>query len=83
MRRRDHPNQPHRHFAGVGAAVDIGAFQGNAIACACQHKGTSWRSIQFVSDQANGDAPADWQANVRRGKQLFVPWLIGEVLAHT
>ena len=32
MRRGNHPNDAHRHVARVGAAVDIGAFEGKAIA---------------------------------------------------
>ena len=60
--------------------VDMELF---AIASACQHQGTPWRSMKFVSDQANGDSPADWQANVRRGEELFVRWFFDEFLART
>jgi len=60
--------------------VDMELF---AIASACQHQGTPWRSMKFVSDQANGDSPADWQANVRRGEELFVRWFFDEFLAQT
>ena len=58
--------------------VDMELF---AIASACQHQGTPWRSMKFISDQANGGAPTDWQANVRRGEQLFVRWFFHEFLA--
>lgn len=62
--------------AGI-QVVDMELF---AIASACQRLGTPWRSMKFVSDQANGDAPADWQANVRRGEELFVRWFFEEFL---
>ena len=60
--------------------VDMELF---AIASVCQHQGTPWRSMKFISDQANGDSPTDWQANVRRGQELFVPWFFDEFLAQT
>ena len=60
--------------------VDMELF---AIASACQHQGTPWRSMKFISDQANGDSPTDWQANVRRGEELFVHWFFDEFLAQT
>lgn len=57
--------------------VDMELF---AIASACQRMNVAWRSMKFISDQANGDSPADWQANVRRGEQLFVRWFCDEFL---
>lgn len=58
--------------------VDMELF---AIASACQRMGTPWRSMKFVSDQANGASPSDWQANVRRGEKLFVQWFLDEFLS--
>ncbi len=43
-----------------------------AITYAGKHQRTPWRSMKLISDQASGDSPADLQANVRRGEQLFV-----------
>jgi nucleoside phosphorylase len=63
--------------------VHISAFEGKVVADACQHKGTPWRRMKFVSDQANGDSPTAWQANVRRGEQLFVRWFFVDFLAQT
>ena len=60
--------------------VDMELF---AIASACQTQGTPWRSMKFISDQANGGAPTDWQANVRLGEKLFVRWFFDEFLART
>ena len=39
--------------------------------------------MKFISDQANGDSPTDWQANVRLGEKLFVRWFFDEFLAQT
>jgi len=58
--------------------VDMELF---AIASACQHQGVSWRAMKFISDQANVDSPNHWQANVRRGEELFAQWFFDEFLA--
>jgi len=60
--------------------VDMELF---AIASACHHQSTPWRSMKFISDQANSDSPTDWQANVRRGEELFIRWFFDEFLAKT
>jgi nucleoside phosphorylase len=83
MRRHDHPDNPYRHLTGIGAAMHIGAFEGKAVARACQHKDTPWRRMKFISGQANGNSPTDWQANVRRGEQLFVQWFFDDFWAQT
>ena len=65
------------------AGIDLVDMELFAIASACQRQGTPWRSMKFISDQANGDSPAEWQANVRRGEQLFVRWFFDEFLVQT
>lgn len=45
-----------------------------AVASVCARENVAWRALKFVSDDANGDSASDWQANVRRGEQLFVDW---------
>jgi adenosylhomocysteine nucleosidase len=51
-----------------------------AVASVCARENVAWRSIKFVSDDANGDSAQDWQANVRRGEQLFVDWFLAQRL---
>ena len=52
--------------------VDMEAF---ALARACRRAGVPFRALKFVSDAADGDAPADWEANKARGAEMFVNWL--------
>ena len=47
-----------------------------AVASVCARESVAWRAIKFVSDDANDDSANDWQANVRRGEQLFVDWFL-------
>ena len=47
-----------------------------AVASVCARENVVWRAIKFVSDDANGDSANDWQANVRRGEQLFADWFL-------
>lgn len=62
------------------AGIDLVDMELFAIASVCHRQGTPWRSMKFVSDQANGDAPGDWQSNVRQGEQLFVRWFFDQFL---
>lgn len=52
--------------------VDMEAF---ALARACARAGVPFRCLKFVSDAADGDAPADWEANKAKGAQLFTDWM--------
>jgi hypothetical protein len=63
------------------AGINLADMELFAITYACQHKGTPWRSMKFISGQANDYSSADWQANVRRGEELFVRWFFDEFLA--
>jgi adenosylhomocysteine nucleosidase len=47
-----------------------------AIASVCARQNVAWRSVKFVSDDANAESGNDWQANVRRGEGLFVDWFL-------
>jgi adenosylhomocysteine nucleosidase len=47
-----------------------------AVASVCARQNVAWRALKFVSDDANADSANDWQANVRRGEQMFVEWLL-------
>ncbi len=47
-----------------------------AVASVCTREKVAWRAIKFVSDDANAESANDWQANVRRGEQLFADWFL-------
>ena len=47
-----------------------------AVASVCARQNVPWRALKFVSDDANADSANDWQANVRKGEQMFVEWLL-------
>lgn len=49
-----------------------------AVASVCARENVAWRSIKFVSDDANSDSANDWQANVRRGECLFADWFLAQ-----
>lgn len=50
-----------------------------AVASVCVREKVAWRSVKFVSDDANAESASDWQANVRRGELLFVDWYAQKV----
>jgi len=54
--------------------VDVVDMELFALAAVCQHSGTPWRALKFVSDDANTESGNDWAANVRTGQQLFFRW---------
>ena len=67
---------PDPWFAARGVQlVDMELY---AVASVCTRQNVAWRSIKFVSDDANADSANDWQANVRRGEALFVEWFLLE-----
>jgi adenosylhomocysteine nucleosidase len=49
-----------------------------AVASVCARQNVAWRALKFVSDDANADSANDRQANVRRGEQMFVDWLLSQ-----
>jgi adenosylhomocysteine nucleosidase len=55
--------------------VDVVDMELYAIAHVCTQKGMQWRSLKFISDNANDDSSKDWQANVKKGQGLMVNWL--------
>ncbi|NBT67222.1 MAG: 5'-methylthioadenosine nucleosidase [Betaproteobacteria bacterium] len=55
--------------------VDVVDMELYAIAHVCTQKGMPWRSLKFISDNANDDSSKDWQANVKKGQGLMVNWL--------
>ncbi len=57
--------------------VDMEAY---AIAKACQRHGVDFRCIKYISDNANSDSSDDWQANVAKGRKLFIKWLDDTIL---
>ena len=63
-------------FATCGVQlVDMELY---AIASVCTRENVAWRALKFVSDDANVDSANDWQANVRKGEQMFVDWLLSQ-----
>lgn len=54
--------------------VDVVDMELFAIAAVCRSKGVAWRSIKFVSDEANAESGRDWATTLRAGEQLFHGW---------
>ncbi|MSQ57029.1 MAG: 5'-methylthioadenosine nucleosidase [Limnohabitans sp.] len=55
--------------------IDVVDMELYAIAHVCGQKGVTWRSLKFISDNANDDSSKDWQANVKKGQGLMLNWL--------
>lgn len=51
------------------AVVDMELF---AIASVCHREGVPWRAFKFISDHANRDSGASWQAHLSSGRQIFL-----------
>ncbi len=54
--------------------VDVVDMELFALAAVCQRSGVAWRSLKFISDDANTESGKDWATNVRMGQQLFLAW---------
>lgn len=61
--------------------VDVVDMELFAIAAACERAAVPWRAWKFVTDRANEAAPADWQARVGDGEQLFLRALARQLRA--
>lgn len=52
--------------------ADVVDMEAYAIAKVCQMRGVEFRCWKYVTDQANSDAAADWQANCEAGQTQYL-----------
>ena len=57
--------------------VDMEAY---ALAKTCANMGVDFQCYKYISDEADGDASADWNENVSSGEELFYKVLREEYL---
>ena len=66
------------HFLVVKAegmvveVVDVVDMEAYALAKYAHRQGINFRCYKYISDNADGEAAADWSAEVRKGAEAFI-----------
>lgn len=60
---------------GLDIQVDLVDMEGYALWKVSQKLGVQFVSYKYISDEADGDAPSDWETNVANGAKKFAALL--------